>query len=101
MVKLLLVHISCQLAFFLPHKLHQGCVGPTWDPPTNKIHHIVKKGLERNAPFIFNHVMHCDLKQELGQVLGGEVDNWPSLIWLEAFSLWWLTQIGHFPPKKS
>ena len=33
----------------------------------------VKKGLERNAPFIFNHVMHCDLKQELGKVLGGEV----------------------------
>ena len=22
--------------------------------------------------------MHCDLEQELGQVLGGEVDNWPT-----------------------
>ena len=34
------------LAFFLaklsPLKLHQGCVGPTWDPPTWKTHLIVK-----------------------------------------------------------
>ena len=28
--------------------------------------------------------MHCDLEQELGQVLGGEVDNWPTQIRLEA-----------------
>ena len=37
-----------------------------------------QKGLERNATFIFNHVMHCDLEQELGQVLGGQVDYWPT-----------------------
>ena len=35
------------------------------------------EGLERNAPFIFNHTMHCDLEQELRQVLGGQVTIGP------------------------
>ena len=44
-----------------------------------------QKGLERNVPFIFNHVMHCDLEQELGQVLGGQVTISP-LNSVEGFS---------------